>query len=402
MSARNRCRLAPLLLLGVVCLLAALTTGCNSSGLPGMENDEVENKETRAEYYQQSAKTYFDGGRYAEAVHMWDKVLVETPDDQWAKFGLAKSLQMMGTPQTLRRAEAILKDIICLDWTHPTRGNVRFEVQSTLANTYSSLADFYDRDLRALESRLARDPNADTRTLYQQASCQRETRDKLLCASMPIWNRVLCESPDNPYALAGLAKANLIAGNEDAGIDYAKRYIRVSRESQKRWRRTLTEWQDKMQGNVTADQRAHYLGKIHGARDKEIGVHLLLASVHMRREEFSEAITQYDEVVKMDPALPAAYLERGQAYAALGLYPQAVTDLEQYLKMTDPERQRKARVNAAELLDRYRRLAGRSPLLGPGVGAAPAAAPPAPASPPRPLAPSAQAHGSPDGAPPSR
>ena len=72
-----------------------------------------------------------------------------------------------------------------------------------------------------------------------------------------------------------------------------------------------------------------------------------LGSVYMRREEFSKAVSEYDEVIGMDAALPAPYVERAQAYAALGLYRKAVTDLEQYLKMTDPQRQRVARVNAA-------------------------------------------------------
>ena len=82
-------------------------------------------------------------------------------------------------------------------------------------------------------------------------------------------------------------------------------------------------------------------------------MHLMLASVHMRRAEFGAAIEEYTEVIKLDAAVPAAYVERAQAYAALRQYRQAVDDLEEYLKITDPQVHREQRLNAVELLDRY-------------------------------------------------
>jgi tetratricopeptide (TPR) repeat protein len=358
MSTATGTRLAPLFIV-VAVASAVVLGGCSAFG-----NDAAKDQAARVDHYQQAAKTYYDGGKFEAAVGQWDKVLAERPDDQWAKFGLAKSLHMTGTVRNLRRAEAILEDLVKLDWTHPTRGNVKFEVQTTLANVYSSLSDFYDRDVRILERRLAEDPNVDAATLRTQVQRQRTIRDDLLRKSIPVWNDVLGQSPNNPFALAGLAKANLTSGSEDLGIQYAQQYVQLSRTSQVRWRQRLQDWRRQMAetgGQVTREQTAFYMEKIHGARDKEIGMHLLLGSVFMRREEFSKAVAEYDEVIGMDPALPAPYVERAQAYAALGLYRKAVQDLEQYLKMTDPQRQRLARVNAAELLERYRRLSQMAP-----------------------------------------
>ena len=149
---------------------------------------------------------------------------------------------------------------------------------------------------------------------------------------------------------------------------------------------------EQMKGKVTRQQRAFYMDKIYGARDKELGVHLLLGSVYMRREQFAKAVEEYDAVLGLDSATTAAYVERAQAYAAMGLYDQAVKDLEQYLRITDPQKDRRARVNAADLLDRYRRLSGKTPLVSTTSRRAPAA-PPARA----PTGPSGQAYGSPDG-----
>ena len=79
----------------------------------------------------------------------------QKPEDQKAKWGLAKSLQMIGTQQSLRRAEAILLPILDLDWTHPEIGDRSHEVKGTLAMVYQDLADLYDRDVRMLQDRAA-------------------------------------------------------------------------------------------------------------------------------------------------------------------------------------------------------------------------------------------------------
>jgi tetratricopeptide (TPR) repeat protein len=389
--------MSPRIAVCLLALVALVLAGCAGDGFKTQAQVEAEDAEARVGYYEESAKTYYDGGRYQNAALMWQRVLEERPDDQWAKLGLAKSLQMQGGVRQLRQAEAILTDILPLDWSHPTRGDVRFEVLTSLATVYSDLADFYDRDVRLIDNQLRSDPNADATTLNQQLARQKQMRDGLLRQSIPLFREALQTSPDNPYALAGLAKAHLVAGNEDLGVQFAQRYIDLSQRSQVNWRRLLDEWTGGSQGQVSREGRSVLLGKIRGAREKELGMRMLLAAVFMRREQFAESIKQYDAVLEMDPATPAALLERGQAYAALALYPNAVADLEAYLKMTDPQRDRLPRLSAADLLDRYRRLAGDQPLFPtsattrtPGRGPAPVRAPQPPPSP-------ADAWGSPDG-----
>ncbi|MFV1959604.1 MAG: tetratricopeptide repeat protein, partial [Planctomycetota bacterium] len=257
------------------------------------------------------------------------------------------------------------------------------------------LANYYDRDIRALEARLSHDPKAIGKKLQQEVSRQKSIRDDLLRKSIPIWQAVLTVSKDNPYALAGLSKAYLVTGQTDTGIYYAERYVELSRKSQKGWREKLKEWEKMMGREVTTEQRDFYLKKIHGAREKEIGMLLLLGATHMRREEFSKAVENYDSVLTLDPARVAALVERAQGYAALAMYDQAVKDLEKYLKLTDPRKHREARISAADLLDRYQRLAGRQsirPAFPPAAPRAPAVAPP-PAPAPAPTT----ASGSPDG-----
>lgn len=363
----------PRLLLLAVLAGAPVLGGCQSSDvLPFNEAAEKEKDKTAtADFYESSALTYYDGGRYEASAQMWEKVLALQPENQKAKWGLAKSLQMVGTPASLRRAETILLPILNNDWTHPELGDRSHEVKGTLAMVYQDLADYYDRDVRTLEAQ--RDaaagpggaPSAESAAAVgAQLQTQVAARNGLLTKAIPLWEAGLAVRDDNPYALAGLGKAHLMLGHDDQGVSYARRYIQVARSSQVGWRRKMKEWEETSGGNVTEEQRMHFARKIQEARNNELKVHLLLASVHTRREEYPLALEEYNAVLEIDPATPAALVERAQVQAKLGRYPEAVRDLETYLKLTDPEKQRTARTKAGELLDRYRRMAGMDPLIG--------------------------------------
>jgi tetratricopeptide (TPR) repeat protein len=369
-----RRRFAPLLLGAAAVLLA----GCDSMPLtPDSPRDKAKDEAAKVEYYESAALTYYDGGKYETSVQMWDRVLALQPGNQKAKWGLAKALQMQGTLASLGRARNILAGepktpgIVDLDWNHPELGDRKFEVQATLATVYADLADYYDRDVRlgqATLAKMAEATPADIALAKQKIAEMTAKRDELLRKSVPLWRAVLQASPDNPYAVAGLAKAHLTVGNDDLGIRFARQYVEISRRSQELWQKKLKDWEKTAGRDVTDEQRGFFVEKVLGAREKEMKMHLLLATVHMRREEFDLAVGEYDAVIALDPAVPAAYLERAQALAAGRRYPAAVADLEQYLKITDPEKQRSARASAAELLDRYRRIAGMTPLFGAGGG----------------------------------
>ena len=358
--------------------LALPLAGCQSGDFEMPMNEAAEKSKdmaARADYYESAALTYYDGGKYESSARMWEKVLEQKPEDQKAKWGLAKSLQMIGTQQSLRRAEAILLPILDLDWSHPEIGDRRHEVKGTLAMVYQDLADLYDRDVRTLEDRLRtieeeQRPTqpVDTQELRQQIQTQIAKRNELLAKAIPLWEESIKVRPDHPYALAGLGKAYLMLGNDERGIDYSRQYIMVMRASQHEKKKLKKEYEDRTGNAVTTEQRAVFVTKIQELRDNELKVHLLLGAVHMRREEYQFAVDEFSAVLEIDPARPAALVERAQAQAKLGKFPLAVKDLEDYLKLTDPQRQRAARTRAAELLNTYRQMSGMSPILTPTAG----------------------------------
>src|SRR5262245_35707351 len=123
------------LLAGATALWLALP-GCSCCGElvnPVESCERAQDEKAKLQYYTDAAKTYDEGGKYEMSARMWDKVLAQTPDDSWAQFGLAKSLQMVGTVPSLRRAENILVPLLKQDWTHPTQGDVKHRIYTTLA-----------------------------------------------------------------------------------------------------------------------------------------------------------------------------------------------------------------------------------------------------------------------------
>ena len=355
----------------VAAVLALGFAGCE--GMIPDERDKEEDDEARKSYYETAAQTYYDGGKYEASAGQWRKVIALEPDNPKANWGLAKSLAKIGRPGELRAADTIYERIVGWDWTHPTRGDLKFEVEKDHAEVHMELAEFYDKNVRALNDML-KDPREDKALRGRQLDEQTRLRDERLRKAIPLYERVLVQSKDNPYALAGLARAHLLAGDDARGIDYARQYVEISRKSQEGWKRKLKDYETEVQGDVSREQRELFRDKIRGAQEKELKMHLLLASVLMRNRMPEAAVREYDRVLEIDPARPAAYVERAQALADAGDYAKAIRDLEEYLKITDPVKQREARVSAAGLLEQYRKDSAARRAPG-GASAAPPAAP---------------------------
>jgi len=346
-----------LALLGGAVSLTACSAAIQNIGDLNNAHNEKEDLESKKQHYEEAAQTYYDGGKYGQSAVQWRRLLELEPDRPKANWGLAKSLEMVGTPQALRESIAIFERIIDWDWTHPTLGDRRHEVMKDFAQAYSELADFYDEDIRVLKASLE-DPKAEVGKIQLQIQQQTAKRNELLQKAIPLFQGALQRSPNNPYCVAGLAKSYLILGQDQLGIQYARQYIAISVANQTEWAQQLKDWEEG-HGDVSEEQRAWFKDKIRGARDKEMKIRLLLGSVLVRDHDYYGAVKEYTRVLEIDPAKPAALVERAQAYGMAGDYKKAIADLEQYMKITDPVKQRQARINAAELLDKYRMLSAK-------------------------------------------
>jgi tetratricopeptide (TPR) repeat protein len=358
MHARPQCPRTRLAGGALAALLALGLAGC--MGPLGGESDAEEDLVATKEHFEESAQTYYEGGRYQQSVLMWRKVLELEPERQKAKWGLAKSLAMIGTPQALREAESIFPTIVDLDWTHPTLGDRRHEVLKDYAEVYSQLGDYYDKDVRALKTELER-PGANETRIRQQIAQQEAKRDQLLQKAIPLYQQVLSLSPDNPYAIAGLAKSYLQLRQDAAGIQYARRYIDIAVRSQASRETLLKNYEQEKGVELTEEMRKYFTDNIDSARGKEMRIRLLLGSVLYRNRDYRAALVEYDRVLALDPKQHAALVERAQTKAALGDHRAAMADLEAYLKVTDPVELRQSRIDAAQLLDQYRLKAAQQP-----------------------------------------
>lgn len=278
------------------------------------------------------AREHAAAGRHAKAAASWRKVLTARPDDPWVKLSLAQALRVVGTPESLRLAEKSLVALVELDWQHPTRGNVRYEVDHALAAV-----------------------------LWRRAEgVKGKERAGLLARSITAWERLLAVQPRYPAALVGLARANLAMERDEAGFDYAERYLALCRDSRLRWEQQLAMWQARLGQAATPEQISLFAKRIEGARQKEEEATLLIAGAHMRRKEPKKALSRYDALIDPGPASGAVYLARAEAYAALDQPGKAVADLERCLELSSKDSDAELRRRATSLLERWRKAAGKA------------------------------------------
>ena len=96
------------------------------------------------------------------------------------------------------------------------------------AEVYSQLADYYDRDIRILDDKLQQTDPIETERLRQQKQTQIAARNDLLSKAIPLYEEVLTLNPDNPYAIAGLAKSHLLVGHDQRGLMFARQYLKLT------------------------------------------------------------------------------------------------------------------------------------------------------------------------------
>jgi len=280
----------------------------------------------RTKRLEREAVEHDAAGRHAEAVLSWKKVLAARPGDPWTRRSLATSLRHLATPESLREAETLLVALAKLDWVHPTRGDVRFEVDDALAAVLSSRAEKFEGEERA----------------------------RLLRRAITAWERVLTVHPRYPGALLGLAQAHIALQRDEAGSDYAERYLALCRESRRRWEQQQGRWLAAVGQTATPEQSRLFTEKIERARRNEEEVLLLLASMHRRRKEPKKALARYNAILDSGQASCAAYFGRAQAYVALDRFESAVKDLERCLDLAKEGTRAGLRKSAAELLERCR------------------------------------------------
>ena len=105
-------RARPAFAAAVLGLCCGSLCACTTVQELGGEPTEKQDNEARRAHYEESAQAYYEGGKYERAVQQWKKVLELTPDDQKAKWGLAKSYAQIGTTQSLRMARDLYEQII--------------------------------------------------------------------------------------------------------------------------------------------------------------------------------------------------------------------------------------------------------------------------------------------------
>lgn len=153
----------------------------------------------------------------AAQVH-YRNALKLAPDDRAAMIGLAMALTRGGTPD---EAVALLDPVAA---KNPADADVaRALVESWIAgaNTRRDAGDFADAEAR-LTALVARYPDS-VEGLFQLASLY--GLQQKYAEAVPLYEKAMAISPDNPALLRGAAWASLRSGSADKAVDLSSRLV---------------------------------------------------------------------------------------------------------------------------------------------------------------------------------
>lgn len=313
-------------------LLAACST---------LSSDERE----KLAFHQRNAKAYYDGGRFEQALGQIERGLRLDPDDYLlnALHGgilLRFSGSALGTDhRQLDEATAILAKV------YDQRSLGRHEPYVLLPYALALQKQGRRRlgEALNLEDQATRAP--DGQELRSQAEAVRQTGRQQLGEARKIL-QTMVERGDQPrlgnYHLMLLAQDL----GDPAGFDAAaKGYL----DQLAKDRRILQRNKDLAANPVYEQDLA---GMLEELKREEVDARSLLAEEHFFRKQYSEAVTQLDRVLELDPARTSDYYNRGRALLELGRAEAAHADFRKFLAQTDLPPDHEKRVFAYQALVR--------------------------------------------------
>jgi tetratricopeptide (TPR) repeat protein len=344
----------------LILLLTALV-GCHGffGGRTRKEEEEV------AEFAQtrERAARYYDGGDFERAALQYEKALTLRPEHLATRLGFAYSLLYTDRPTNLLRADKEFRDM----------GKLRKNNDETkriygLGMTQRNLATHYQR-----RSLMRRDQGRQADALDDEAAARNYARDgiKYLQEILDMEDKYSSLKPD---AHIGMAHCAIILGKEDdysAAVYHIEEFAKIAANARRFWEQrhekvlVVDPLADMMEVATAEDLQRRYNERILRTLQQEVAARQALMQTYLWNAElvgqdtkqsrvyFMKAIEQATTVLKIDPTEDEMLWMRGRAYARLGNYLAAKTDLEEYRSHQDMSRLTERQVAVQQLINEY-------------------------------------------------
>ena len=297
-------------------------------------------------------------GRFSEAATHYRAHLAEHPDDDAARFLLAR---VLGWDKQYDESEKILRDLLA---KNPDDINANLQLARVL-----NWSGHYDESAASFRKALELDPD-DTEARVELARVLALARR--YDESVPEYRRVLAARPDHKEARIGLAQTLLWASQlDEAGQELAELQRRYPGDPQVA---VLERTRETMQGQRAAAREIspgaseEYFRALVEREPANATYRLELADALLRREDHKGALEQLNEAARLRPEDDAIRLKLARVYSWNRQYPESAKHYRDWLSRHDDleVRTELARVLSwgtmyAESIAEYRRVLEREP-----------------------------------------
>lgn len=281
---------------------------------------------SRLTLYLENAAQYYDQQHYERAYQQWGKALEVDPLNGKARLGQAMALYQLGLEESptgvsrLQAAEERLaelrdEDLDGLEW--------RAELGYAL--TMDRWVDLYSRKVRQLRYQREVEGVTDEEELAI-AETELERRARLAERSYrTVHDGGEREAQYQLACLIGLAKMTAYRGLYERSLAYARQYEEQIVQSKRFWRDQVERF---------PREAPLWEQKLAGAEKQEAALRDLIANVLFKLERYTDAESELDVVLEIDPERASAYLNRGIMRQSRQDWDKARQDFRTFLAMT--------------------------------------------------------------------
>ncbi|MBU0755936.1 MAG: tetratricopeptide repeat protein [Planctomycetes bacterium] len=283
-----------------------------------------EREEAALNIYKQNSKSYYNSGRYDEAIDQCNKGIELDPDDFSLNLTLGWSLLRAEGTANLFAAYEQFQTALGLNWFDED-----YRAVLGLGQTCFKIATLYNQKLSDIEQRIEKNQEA-AAVFQEEIDACREGKIRYLEEAIDRLQEVLKNErqKENIDALLTLGQAYAYSGEENLAVDSLIHGLDLLEKS--------TSFQQKKldsDTSITGDGRRFFERQIRRNLKWERELRGLLAYIFQRQENHEQALEQFRIMEARDLFDNVQYYNYGVSLQALGRYEKAIEAYEMFLNL---------------------------------------------------------------------
>jgi tetratricopeptide (TPR) repeat protein len=292
-------------------LLGLALAGCSS-------NESEVDPEKQLELYMTTATYLYQDGSLLRAQDQAVKALELDPENGPMRRMIGWIRLRMGGTEDLLIAERFFEDLY-------EDGDTDAPVLLGLATAEERLGTAHDEAARAILSgeRYTESPDPEERSAELAAEAQR-----YFAEAHDHYEKVLSGPTQASKALNGLQRVAALQGNYEESLDWGRQLLAICKAESEGWGRAL----DTRELSVTEEDVA--TDSIRSVADLEVETRLLSTTILHGMGRTGEALEHLRLAIEVAPERADLYSRRAQLQSEVGLYVEALSDLDRFLRLS--------------------------------------------------------------------